>query len=340
MNLRISVKFVVSIMFSKMNVPTMLVVLGSTALIAGGQTLSLDRTTHFFGRISPKMKVSTEFELRNTGQAVLELRDVRANCGCTVTQLEKRALKPGESTTLNVQYDPIKDRGVVHRGVSVFSNDSKQDRTDLELVAEVVPSVALSDHTFFFSGLLRSDVIERTVKCTSTNSRELHLKSVDCGTTAYLRAEAVQRRDYIDIKVRLDASLLPANAANGQQVIVVRTDDADTPEVALEIYWATGNAVQADPIKLAFDPAPKGTVLRLPLTLRQCRGAPFRILECKAAPSYFKVEGIGGKPAKEHVLSVVLSADAPAGIHTGNLVFTVDDPNQRAITVELMAFLK
>jgi hypothetical protein len=286
------------------------------------------------------MKVSTEFVLRNTGEAILELRGVQAYCGCTVTQLEKRSLKPGESTMLNVQYDPIKDRGVVHRGVSVFSNDPKQGRADLDLVAEVVPSVALSDYAFFFSGLLRSDVIERTVKCTSTNGKELHLKNLNFGTTSYLHADAVQRLNCLDVKVRLDASHLPANAINGQQNIVVRTDDADTPEVTLEIYWATGNAVQADPIKLAFDLAPKGTVLRLPLTLRQLRSAPFRIVECKAEPSYFKVEGIGEKPAKEHALTVVLSADAPAGIHTGTLIFTMDDPNQHAITVELMACLK
>jgi hypothetical protein len=323
-----------------MNVPTLLVVLFFTVLIAGGQTLSTDRATHFFGRISPKTKVNAEFELRNTGEAILELIKVQANCGCTVAQLEKRSLKPGESTTLNVQYDPIKDRGVIHRGVSVFSNDPKQGRVDLDLVAEVVPSVALSDYVFFFSGLLRSDVIERTVKCISSTGKVLHLKSLDFGTTSYLRAEAVQMGDGLEIKVRLDASHLPASSPNGQQTILVRTDDADTPEVALEIYWATGNPVQADPVKLAFDPAPKGTVLRLPLTLRQLRGAPFQILECKTEPSYFKVEGIGEKPAKEHVLSVVLSADAPEGIHTGTLTFTMDDPNQRTITVDLMACLK
>jgi hypothetical protein len=222
----------------------------------------------------------------------------------------------------------------------VFSNDPKQRRVELDLVAEVVPSVVLSDYVFFFSGLLRSEVVERTVKCTSSNGKELHLKSLDFGTTAYLRAEAEQEKNYIKIKVRLDASLLPANAPNGQKTVVIQTDDADTPEVALEVYWATGAAVQADPIKLAFDPVPKGTVLRLPLTLRQLRGAPFRVLEWKAEPAYFKVEGVGENSAKEHVLTVVLSSDAPVGIHTGTLIFTVDDPNQRTIIVDLMAYLK
>jgi len=312
----------------------------ATALLAQGPTISFDRTSHAFGRISPKAKVQTRFEIRNTGDAVLELRDVQTSCGCTTALPEKRALKPGESSLLEVQYDPHRDRGSIHRGVTVISNDPRRGRADLELLAEVVPSVMLSEYTCYFQDVLRSDRTEKTVRCFSTSGQAIHLKSLDGGTTPHLNVEATQVGKELAVKVSLDASKLPGNRSTGQQVVSLRTDDPDTPEVNLDVYWAMGAAVQANPIKLAFDPVPKGATPRLPLVLRQLRGKPFRVIDYRAEPPFFRVEGIGGKPAAEHALTVALAPDAPPGIHSGSLIFTLDDPDQGTLMVDVMAFLK
>jgi len=323
-----------------MNISMTLPCLLVAALLGQGPVISFDRTAHAFGRIPPKAKVQTRFEIRNTGDAVLELREVQTSCGCTTALPEKRSLKPGEGTLLEVQYDPHRDRGLIHRGVSVFSNDPKRGRADLELQAEVVPSVLLSEYTCYFQGILRSERMEKSVRCFSSTDQAIHFKSLEAGTAPYLRAEAVQAGKELTLKLSLDASKLPANMRNGQQVVSLRTDDPDTPEVNLDVYWAIGDAVQASPIKLAFDPASKGTVLRLPLKLHQQRGKAFRVLDWRAEPPFFQVEGLTGKPAAEQALTVALTADAPAGVHAGSLIFTLDDPDQRTLVVEVMAFLK
>ena len=45
---------------------------------------------------------SHDFEIKNTGDSVVELKQVRSTCGCLVPKFEKVNLSPGESYSLNV----------------------------------------------------------------------------------------------------------------------------------------------------------------------------------------------------------------------------------------------
>jgi hypothetical protein len=62
---------------------------------ANAPRLAIDRTTHDFGRLVAGNKVETTFEVSNTGKTPLSIRDTRGNCGCTVSSLPKKELKPG-----------------------------------------------------------------------------------------------------------------------------------------------------------------------------------------------------------------------------------------------------
>jgi hypothetical protein len=59
-----------------------------------------------------------------------------------------------------------------------------------------------------------------------------------------------------------------------------------------------------------------------------------------ASSPRFQVEGLTGGPAAEHSLTLVLTPETPPGIHSGSLIFTLDDPDQGTLTVDVMALLK
>ncbi|MEO1050798.1 MAG: DUF1573 domain-containing protein [Bacteroidota bacterium] len=85
--------------------------------------LNIADNTHDFGKVLQGKKVSTKFTLTNSGKSDLNIRKVKANCGCTISKLEKEDLKPGESTAIKVTFDSKNRRGNQQKSVTIYSND-------------------------------------------------------------------------------------------------------------------------------------------------------------------------------------------------------------------------
>ncbi len=99
--------------------------------------LSIETTTYDFGSIPQNEKVSTKFLFTNTGKSELNIRSVKTNCGCTVPQLEKESLSPGETGTIEVIFDPKGRRGTQQKLITVFSNDPSEPTLRLIVKAKV-----------------------------------------------------------------------------------------------------------------------------------------------------------------------------------------------------------
>lgn len=84
-----------------------LLLLALTAGCAGqpGQ-IELSATEYDFGTIPNDKAVTHVFEVRNVGRGKLEIGGVSTSCGCTIAEVDKRQLAPGETAKLEVTYDP------------------------------------------------------------------------------------------------------------------------------------------------------------------------------------------------------------------------------------------
>lgn len=100
--------------------------------------LSFDKTQHDFGNLNQGNSASTIFTLTNNGREDLIIRQVKANCGCTVTKLKKKKIAPGKNVELEVIFDSSGRRGRQYKTVTVFSNDPTAPTQTLSLKAEVV----------------------------------------------------------------------------------------------------------------------------------------------------------------------------------------------------------
>lgn len=76
-----------------------------------------------FGTVLFGTPLKQEVAVRNTGDAVLEIQNVRSSCGCTGSNLGKNRLAPGEATTLRVTYDSTKGREQVRQTIRITTND-------------------------------------------------------------------------------------------------------------------------------------------------------------------------------------------------------------------------
>lgn len=83
---------------------------------------------------------SHEFELRNDGQAPLEVLEVRTSCGCTVAEFD-RVIAPGQTGKVRVTLDTSTFSGPVSKGVTAFTNDPATPSIELTIRANVEPFI-------------------------------------------------------------------------------------------------------------------------------------------------------------------------------------------------------
>ncbi len=98
-------------------------------------------TTHDLGVIPTDNQVSSTFKIYNMGGKPLVIDDVKASCGCTVVNLVKDIIAPGDFTELKVALDTSIKLGRVEKKILVYSNDPKQPVQALFLIGTVISNM-------------------------------------------------------------------------------------------------------------------------------------------------------------------------------------------------------
>jgi hypothetical protein len=78
-----------------------------------------------FGRVRPNTEVVREIQITNAGKKQLDIKSIQGNCTCINASAGKTSLKPGESSTIKVAFDPQERRGSNQKAVTVYSNDPR-----------------------------------------------------------------------------------------------------------------------------------------------------------------------------------------------------------------------
>lgn len=83
-------------------------------------------------------KIHHTFEIKNDGDAPLELTDVKKSCGCTVAEYDP-VIEPGSVGRVQVTIETDNFDGPIAKTVSVFTNDSENPKIQLVIKADVKP---------------------------------------------------------------------------------------------------------------------------------------------------------------------------------------------------------
>lgn len=103
----------------------------------GAPEVIFDETSKKLGEMKAMDKKSIVFNITNNGDKELILRKVKASCGCTATKPQKTALKPGESTTLDVTFTAGNYNRQVKKSITIITNDPVNPETTLWIEADV-----------------------------------------------------------------------------------------------------------------------------------------------------------------------------------------------------------
>jgi hypothetical protein len=75
-----------------------------------------------FGEMYQKESVSTEFVIKNTGDAPLLIRSAKGSCGCTVPEWPKEPVAVGEEAVVKVTFNSGNKKGKQNKIVTLVTN--------------------------------------------------------------------------------------------------------------------------------------------------------------------------------------------------------------------------
>lgn len=84
-----------------------------------------DKIVHDFGEIKQGEIVSTTFTIKNIGENDLYIVEAHGSCGCTVPEVTKEAIEPGQSAPIHVKFDSNGKSGEVTKSVMITCNTAK-----------------------------------------------------------------------------------------------------------------------------------------------------------------------------------------------------------------------
>ena len=97
-----------------------------SAKVIDGACIDFGKVTEYdFGQIKENGgKQSGSISFKNSGNKPLVITKVMVSCRCINLDYPKKPVMPGGEGKITVTYDPKKQKGVFHKAIQVYSNDS------------------------------------------------------------------------------------------------------------------------------------------------------------------------------------------------------------------------
>ena len=130
---------------------------------AGPARLVCQEPVYDFGTRSSVDIIEHGFLVKNMGEAPLRIKRVRSSCLCSVGELPKDAVAPGDETTVHVRMHLCGSHGHVNRKFLMESNDPYNPQTVLSVTGTVVRRVEVRPCEVSFLGIYGDTKTCRTV---------------------------------------------------------------------------------------------------------------------------------------------------------------------------------
>jgi uncharacterized cupredoxin-like copper-binding protein len=210
-----------------------------------GPKISVQSAEHNFGDIIQGEEVSHSFVISNSGGDILRITDVRASCGCTAAQPDKKELKPGESTNIKVTFNSKGRVGPQLKTVYVTSNDAERKEIQLNIRCNILlpekktktgALLYLPETQYNFGQVKEGNVVSHTFQLVNNGQSELEVKDIktSCGcTAAMLSSSKLKPGEAGTLKIDLDTK---NRVGKMSRTITIVSNDVEQENKILTIY--------------------------------------------------------------------------------------------------------
>lgn len=195
--------------------------------------LACKEATYDFGTRDNSESVQHTFVIANTGNAPLVISKVQPSCGCTVANLTKDHLNPGDEAFLTATLSLTGQKGRMHKSITLESNDPKEPRFTLWLDGEATTSITFAPQSIHFRSVTMSSGAERTVDLIVEEQAAFNILKVTNGNPhVQVTPETVKGGLFYQFHIKLVPPL-----AKGvlRDVVTIQTDSTRYPQLTIPV---------------------------------------------------------------------------------------------------------
>lgn len=311
----------------------------------------LDTLEVDFGRILDD--VNTEFReitFRNEGDASLIIHDLRASCGCTVGELDKREYAPGETGVLRIQFRPQGKRNLVRQTVTITTNDESLPNAQarIDVTAFVMPIVSV-DPTMVNLGMLRRGEFVSSFFSVTGLAEDFDIVTVDVIGNDSLSVEVLGRERVssdqgragwkIDLEALCDGTAKPGMMRG---TIRVRTNDPRRESVMVTVTGQVLGDIAVSQPRISLGSLTMGEIVTPTIRVETRSGVVFTIKGFDeqsnlGEPIKWDIVPVGGEePASAYEVTLTVRAPSTPGMIRATVIMKTDMPDEER--VQLMVF--
>ncbi len=214
-------------------------------------------TTQDAGEVLDTDPVQLAYLFRNTGAGPLTITQVKAACGCTVPELDKKTYMPGESGTLNVTFDPTNKSGAMARNITVFTDSNTSPSLTLIVRALVKPVVVIEPKVIPFEAVEKGTTASREFKVYGRTD-DFKVTRATIGDPDIFDVEVTEmgEAEYRGEMLRLSTikvTIKPnAHPDNHRSDVTIRTNDSRKPIMTTTVIARVLGDLKIDPVRVTM----------------------------------------------------------------------------------------
>jgi hypothetical protein len=295
------------------------------------------------GPVAKGEKLNQDFEIRNDGNAPLEIIEVKPACGCTVASFDK-SVAPGKSGKVHVVLETVTFTGPISKGVTVFTSDPANPQIELTVRAKVVPYIEVKPGYARYV-IVRGEAKEGNIAQTlwASDGSPMEVVKVESPwpylTVGFRQAQEGERAPDVDPKIkqwRVDVKLssdAPVGPLAGY--VTVHTTHAKQKLVEIPVSGFVRPVVAVTPPKADFGELEIKGPVRKTLEVRSFSTEPVKLIGVDPVGQGIETKIESLQEGRDYVVRVTLNPGMPKGPFHNKLTIHTDSPKSPVVEVEL-----
>jgi hypothetical protein len=224
----------------------------------GVPQIQFDSTTYNFGRVKSGEPVKHDFVFINTGNATLEITDVKPGCGCTAAGTWDKTVEPGKTGKIPLQFNSTGFGGQVGKSATVTCNDPARTNLFLQITGTVWKPIDVTPAMAMFTPSSEAPTNEtKVVKIVNNLDEPVTLSELKSSSGSF-NAELKEMKPGKEFELHVTA-VPPFTNPTVFATITLKTSSTSAPMVSVSAYAMVQQPVAVSPQQVMLPPGPLKT---------------------------------------------------------------------------------
>jgi hypothetical protein len=150
----------------------------SKLLVESQPDIFFEEPIYNFGKVYKNEDVEHFFMFENCGTEDLIIEDIKASCGCIISETTSPKVLPGMSEGIVVTLKGIPDTGAISKNIKIYSNDPDTPVYTLKLLGEIVEDITINARQINFGFIPKGEKVKVEIGVKPRPGFKLEIKDV------------------------------------------------------------------------------------------------------------------------------------------------------------------